>query len=165
MKRAIVSTIAHNKAILATVAIAAAAYVVVSLMARAQPISNSNLARTSVPIPTSSASPLAERRLVRSIDARGGARRTYALPLSELAGLPVTAVPGLSFDLWVTWDDSVAESPTVQRLLKGVVLVEIVPPVTPEAPAVAIISVRRGQTSSLLYGDNFGRLSVAMVPS
>ena len=91
--------------------------------------------------------------------------RHYAIAVADLGGLPADAPPGTTLDLWVTWDPPVTEKPTVQRLLKGVVLERIVPAITPNGPDAALLTVETDQLSSLIFGDRYGVLSVALLPS
>jgi hypothetical protein len=98
----------------------------------------------------------------RASDAPG--RRGYALAVPELKGLPGGAAPGTRLELWVAWDPPVTKEPRVQRLLKDVILDEIIPPVVPEAPATAILSVPAKSVPDLLYGDRYGALSATMLP-
>jgi hypothetical protein len=91
-------------------------------------------------------------------------RKTYAIPVPELAGLSSSAVPGTQLELWVAWDPPLTKSPKVQRLLRDVTLEKIVPPIVPEAPATAILSVPDRAVPDLLYGDKYGSLSVTMSP-
>ena len=89
-------------------------------------------------------------------------RKTYAIPVPELAGLSSSAVPGTRLELWVAWDPPLTKSPKIQRLLRDVMLEKIVPPIVPEAPATAILSVPDRAVPDLLYGDKYGSLSVTM---
>jgi hypothetical protein len=89
-------------------------------------------------------------------------RKTYAIPVPELAGLAATAAPGTRLELWVAWEPPITKSPKVQRLLKDVTLEKIVPPSVPEAPATAILSLPEAAVPDLLYGDRYGALSVTM---
>ena len=91
-------------------------------------------------------------------------RREYAVALSELNGLPVDAAPGARMDVWVTWHPPVTNKPTVQRLIQGVVLERIIPPLTPDGPDGVLLSVAKSRLSALIFGDRFGELSVAMLP-
>jgi hypothetical protein len=58
----------------------------------------------------------------------------------------------------------VTKEPRVQRLLIDVVLDEVIPPVVPEAPATAILSIPTKAVPDLLYGDRYGALSAIMLP-
>jgi hypothetical protein len=91
-------------------------------------------------------------------------RKTYAIPVPELAGLSSSAGPGTALELWVAWDPPLTKSPKIQRLLRDVMLEKIVPPAVPEAPATAILSVPDRAVPDLLYGDKYGSLSVTMSP-
>jgi hypothetical protein len=92
----------------------------------------------------------------------GGNTKSYAIPVPELAGLPSDAPPGTRLELWVAWDPPITKTPKIQRLLKDVTLEKIVPPVVPEAPATAILSLPDRAVPDLLYGDKYGSLSVTM---
>ena len=89
----------------------------------------------------------------------------YAIAAAELSGLSPDAAPGTLLDLWVAWDPPITDKPQVQPLLRGVRLNRIVPPVTPEGPEVALLSVRPSQVSDLIWGDRYGSLSVTMIAS
>lgn len=90
---------------------------------------------------------------------------TYAIAVAELAGLSPNATPGTTLQLWVTWDPPVTKRPRLQKLLDGVVLDEIAPPVTPDGPHVALLSVARSQLDELLWADRYGSLSAAVIPT
>jgi hypothetical protein len=92
-------------------------------------------------------------------------QRQYAIDLAELRGLPADAAPGTVLDIFVAWDPPVTPRPTVQRLIRDVILERIVPPVTPDGPDAALLSVDKRQLTSLMFGDRYGRLSVALVPA
>jgi hypothetical protein len=91
-------------------------------------------------------------------------RRAYALAVPEVKGLPADASPGTRLELWVAWDPPITKEPRVQRLIKEVVLDEIIPPVVPEAPATLILSVPTKAVPDLLYGDRYGALSATILP-
>ncbi len=84
----------------------------------------------------------------------------FAVSLAELDGLRPDAAPGTTLDVWVAWGPPVTKRPRVQSLLRGVRLAHIVPPVTPDGPAVALLSVRDRQVARLIYGTRWGSLSV-----
>jgi hypothetical protein len=86
-------------------------------------------------------------------------RRTYAIGLHELAGLPPDVAPGTVLDLWVAWEPPVTEEIQVQLLLKDVVVERLIPPVLPEGPTTVLLSVAPRDISDLLYGDRYGQLS------
>ena len=90
-------------------------------------------------------------------------RRSYAIALPALRGLPEDAPPGTKLELWVTWDPEVKPKAQIQRLLDDVVLVRIVPPLTPEAPAAAVVSVPAGSVGDLLWGDLYGRFAATVI--
>jgi hypothetical protein len=92
-------------------------------------------------------------------------RRSYAVGLHELRGLPPDAQPGLRLELWVAWEPPLVERPRVDLLLEDVILEEIVPPTTPDGPAAAVLSVRPRDFVDLLYADRWGNLAVAVVAS
>lgn len=91
--------------------------------------------------------------------------RTYAMPFTELAGLAPETAPGTMLELWVAWDPPVTEEPRVQRLLRNVLMQQILPAPTPELPSVVLIAVRPRDTADLIYGDRYGSLSVTMPKS
>ena len=86
-------------------------------------------------------------------------RRTYAIGLHELVGLSPDAVPGTEFELWVTWEPPVTRSARIQLLVKDARLERLVPPVVPEGPTTALLSLPTRDVPDLLYGDRFGHLS------
>ncbi|MDP9227335.1 MAG: hypothetical protein M3P18_26510 [Actinomycetota bacterium] len=91
-------------------------------------------------------------------------RRSYAIALSRLAGLPPDATSGTRLQLWVAWEPPITHKPRIQRLVTGVELDHIVPPVTPDGSAVALLEVPADQVPSLLYGDRYGSLSAVVTP-
>ncbi len=90
--------------------------------------------------------------------------RTYALSVSELRGLPPNAAPGTQLELWVAWDPPLTKEPRFQLLVRRVILEKIVPGVTAEAPATALLRITKSQVPDLLYGDRYGSLSVTVLP-
>lgn len=87
----------------------------------------------------------------------------YAIGLHELQGLAPDADPGARLALWAAWDPPLVEEPRVQMLIEEAVLVKTIPPTLPEGPYTAVISVRRRDVPQLLYGEQWGRLSVVML--
>jgi len=92
-------------------------------------------------------------------------RVTYAMKLNEVSGLSPSAPPGTMLDLWVTWDRPLTEVPKLQRLVRRVVLEQIAPPVTPNGPYVAMLSVSQSQADELVWADRYGSLGATMLPS
>lgn len=90
--------------------------------------------------------------------------RDYAIALGELQGLPPDAAPGTRLELWVTWDRPVTDAPKLQRVLAEAALVRVVPSVTPDGPAAAVIRVPTERMPKLLYADGYGLLSAAVLP-
>ncbi len=90
--------------------------------------------------------------------------RTYALTVSELRGLPPNASPGTELELWVAWDPPVTKEPRFQLLVRRVILEKIVPGVTAEAPATALLRIKKSDMPDVLYGDRYGSFSVAVLP-
>ena len=90
------------------------------------------------------------------------ARRSYAVGLHELQGLPPDAAPGTSFELWVTWEPPVTEEPRLARLIGDVLLERVIPGTVPEAPVTVLLSVPADRTSDLIYANTFGRLNVVL---
>jgi len=90
---------------------------------------------------------------------------TYAMDIKDVAGLAPNAQPGALLDLWVTWDRPVSEVPRLQRMLRGVVLEQVAPPVTPDGPYVAILSVPRRDVDKLLWADRYGAVSATTIPA
>jgi hypothetical protein len=93
-----------------------------------------------------------------------GPTRSYAIATSELGGLPPDPQPGARLDLWVTWSPPVVPEIRVQKLISGIVLEKVAPPVTPSGPAAAVFLVPVRDMSDLLWADRFGELSVSGIP-
>jgi hypothetical protein len=91
-------------------------------------------------------------------------RRNYAMAVPDLDGLPAEVTPGTKVELWVAWDPPITKEPRVQRLMGDVLIEEVIPPLIPEAPATAILSVPTKGVPDLLFGDRYGALSVTMLP-
>ena len=89
--------------------------------------------------------------------------RDYAIALPELRGLPPDAAAGTPLELWVTWDRPVTRAPKVQRLLSRAFVVRIIPPVTPDGVAAAVLRVPTGRMPDLLYADGYGALSATIL--
>lgn len=83
--------------------------------------------------------------------------------MSELSGLPPDAAPGTPLQLWVAWDPPITRGRKIQLLIPRATLERIVPGITPEAPATALLAVPPGTFSDLLFGDRYGALSVALL--
>jgi len=86
-------------------------------------------------------------------------RRTYALGLHELGGLPPNAAPGSALELWVTWKPPLTKAARVHLLLDDVVVERVIPPSVPEGSTTVLISVPARGIPDLIYGDRFGELS------
>ncbi len=93
-----------------------------------------------------------------------GDTRLYAVSVAELPGLPPDAPAGTRLEIWVAWDPPLTERPRIQKLLPEVTLDEIIPPVTPDGPAAAMLRVRTSRLGDLLYGDRYGSLSATVLP-
>ena len=91
-------------------------------------------------------------------------RRSYAISLFELPGLPPDAKPGTRLEIWATWKPPVTGGPKVQRLVPDALLERVSPPVALDGSPVAILSVPEEEVADLLFGDRFGALSAAIVP-
>lgn len=89
-------------------------------------------------------------------------RRTYAVAVPSLRGLPEGAAPGTRLDLWVAWEDRVKTKTRLQHLLDDVRLERIVPPATPDSAPAALLSVPEDSVPDLLYGDLFGSFAVTI---
>ena len=116
----------------------------------------------STPVPaTSTPSPVTGNAL----DAAGNSDsyREYALSLPELEGLPANAPVGTVLEVWAAWDPPITKSPRFQRLVTAT-LEEIVPGLSAESPATAILRVRTRDLDELLFADRYGSLSVALLP-
>lgn len=90
------------------------------------------------------------------------ARRSYAVGLQDLDGLPPDAAPGARLELWVTWEPPVTDEPRLQKLIGDVVLERTIPGAVPEAPVSVLLSVPAERVADLMYADTFGKLSVAL---
>lgn len=111
------------------------------------------------PAPRASSRPVQAAAAVADPDP---ARRTYAVALPSLRGLPADAPPGTRLELWVAWEREFHRRGGIQRLLDDVRLVRIVPPALPGSPAAALLSVPANAVGDLLYGDLFGRFAVTV---
>lgn len=89
-------------------------------------------------------------------------RRSYAVGLQDLDGLPPDAAPGARLELWVTWEPPVTDEPRLQKLIGDVVLERTIPGAVPEAPVSVLLSVPADRVADLMYADTFGKLSVAL---
>jgi hypothetical protein len=96
--------------------------------------------------------------------ARQASRRSYAIALPDLKGLPPDALPSTQMDVWVAWEPPVTRGPRIQRLIRSVVLERIAPPAIEGGPPVALLSVATSDISDLLWGDRYGALSVVLLP-
>jgi len=112
--------------------------------------------------PASSVSPQAVPAPVRPAAPSAGVR-TYAISVPSLRGFPPDASPGSEFELWVAWEPPLTERPKIQLLVKRIVLKELIPPVTPEGPTVAVFALAVEALPDVLYADRYGRMSVAEV--
>jgi hypothetical protein len=90
-------------------------------------------------------------------------RRSYAIALHELEGLPSDIALGARIELWVAWDPPISEEPAFQLLLKDVIVENIIQPVVPEGSIDVLLSVPLKGVSDLHYGDRYGNLHVAIV--
>ena len=113
--------------------------------------------------PPASASPVAPTALATPDPAVASSRRSYALALADLPGLSPTTPPGTRLQIWGGWEPPLVKEPAVRKLLDDVILEEIAPPVTPEGPYVAILSIEPKQLKLLVYGDRYLSLSAAIV--
>lgn len=111
--------------------------------------------------PSPASSPLAGSAARASVALDSG-RRSYAIGLQELRGLPPDAAPGTAFELWVTWEPPVTKEPRLHRLIGDVVLERVIPGAVPEAPITALVSVPADRTGDLIYADTFGGLNVVL---
>ncbi len=93
-----------------------------------------------------------------------GEVRTYAIKVVELQGLPPDVAPGAQLEMWVAWEPPITRRPRYQLLLERVTLERIVPALTPEGPATALLRVKNSDVPALLYGDRYGALSVTVLP-
>ncbi|MGI8774405.1 MAG: hypothetical protein ACR2KQ_05215 [Actinomycetota bacterium] len=89
--------------------------------------------------------------------------REYALGLHELRGLPETVAPGTTFELWATWEPPVVDEPYAGKLVPKVVVVKVIPPITPEGPTSVIVSIPLKYMRDFTYAHRWGTLSVALL--
>jgi hypothetical protein len=113
-----------------------------------------------LPSPAAATGPAAEAVSSPSPGSPGSlTRRTYALGLHELGGLPPNVAPGSALELWVTWEPPLTKAARVHLLLDDVVVERVIPPALPEGPTSVLISVPARGIPDLIYGDRFGELS------
>ncbi len=86
------------------------------------------------------------------------------MALPEIHGLSPNAASGTRLDVYVTWRPPVTRRPQVQLLLRRVTLETIVPPLTADGPATALLSVKNDEVGDLLYADRFGTLAATTLP-
>lgn len=115
--------------------------------------------RSIEPLPTASATPPA---ISPSDGSTGTDLVSYSIDVSDIAGLPPTAVPGSETELWVTWERPLTRSPKLQRVVRDAVLERIDAPVTPDGPTVATFLVSRTEIDDLLWADRYGALSATI---
>lgn len=101
---------------------------------------------------------------VQPFDASHPERVTYAIDVNDIAGLAPSIPSGTLVDIWVTWERPITKTPGLQRLVRGVLIEQIAPPVTPEGPYVAVLSVDERKVENLLWGDRYGALSATIMP-
>ncbi|MDQ4125020.1 MAG: hypothetical protein M3134_05405 [Actinomycetota bacterium] len=108
------------------------------------------------------ASPGAPDALLEGAAPATADRRSYAIGLQDLAGLPPDAAPGARLELWVTWEPPVTREPRLQKLIGDVVIERTIPGPVPEAPVTVLLSVPAARVGDLMYADGYGRLSVVV---
>ena len=108
------------------------------------------------------ASPAAPGTIVDGAASGTADRRSYAIGLQDLAGLPPDAAPGAQLELWVTWEPPVTREPRLQKLIGDVLLERTIPGTVPEAPVTVLLSVPADRVGDLIYADGYGRLSVVL---
>jgi hypothetical protein len=119
--------------------------------------------RTVAPAPSDPASAAAPSPGVTAETAPADAtRRSYAIGLQDLDGLPPDASSGTPLELWVTWEPPVTDEPRLQKLIGDVLLERTIPGAVPEAPVSILLSVPADRVGDLMYADTFGKLSVAL---
>jgi hypothetical protein len=91
--------------------------------------------------------------------------RSYALEITELDGLPPDASPGTALEIWVTWEPPITRRIRVQRLIQQARVERIIPNIVPEGPATVLLSIPRRDIADMFYGDRFGQLSAAILPT
>ena len=155
------------KTVAPTIALAVIVFFIVTAVVRgsADRVTPASIPEASVsPSPTPSSPPLDGALAPPSPASERASTRAYAIATSELAGLPPDPEPGAIFDLWVTWSPPVVEVVRIQKLIHGLTLEEMVPPVTPSGVEAAIFLVPVKSMSDLLWADRFGELSVTGLP-
>ena len=120
--------------------------------ARASRPAASDVVGAPLPSPSPSAPPL-----------HGAKLYSYAIATTELLGLAPDAGPGTRLDLWVATQPPVTPKEDVLPLLEDALLLEIVPPSTPEGPSAAILQVPLRHARKLMWADRFGSLNVLQV--
>ncbi len=156
MKQRLITTAAGLIALVAAVVwVAQASEPRVSVAADAEVVANPS------PVASSSAEPAAEEALPDPAVA-ADELVSYAIPVAELQGLPPDLAPGTAIDLWVMWQPPVTKNTKVHRLLRGILLEKIVPPLLRDAPHVAVLLVSPDQLSDLVWADRLGTLSAAV---
>lgn len=113
------------------------------------------------PTPT----PQAAQDVVSDATSGGDEWRSYALEITELDGLAPDAPPGALLEIWVTWEPPVTRRVRMQKLIREARLEKIIPNIVPEGPATALLSIRSRDIADIMYGDRFGELSAAILPS
>lgn len=115
------------------------------------------------PAPTSAAAtPAAVGEEAELVPGPAVDRSEYALGMHELSGFPRQTPPGARMELWVAWDPPLTKAPDVRRLIKDVIVADIIPPLTPDGPTAVIVSVPTARVPDLIYGDRYGDLSVVL---
>lgn len=132
-----------------------------------EPIASTEIAR-SLPVDPSpapsfaAATPAAAREETGTVSSRAVDRREYALGMHELSGFPRETAPGVRMELWVAWDPPLTKAPDVRRLIRDVIVADIIPPLSPDGPTAVIVSVPTDRVPDLIYGDRYGDLSVVL---
>lgn len=87
----------------------------------------------------------------------------YALAFQEIAGLPIDVVPGTRIELWVTWDPPITRRPKLHRLIREVVISDVVSGADPKSPSAVILALESSKMPDLLWADRYGSLSAVLL--
>jgi len=149
------------------IAVALLAFLVATVLGRGMPEPDAPVSDQTVTVNPSSQSPSSPPAAIIEPSAptvNGEPTRAYAIATSDLAGLPPDPQPGARLDIWVTWSPPVVSEVRIQKLIPGLVLEKVAPPVTPSGSAAAVFLVPVKNMSDLLWADRFGELSVTGIP-
>ena len=99
-----------------------------------------------------------------ALDPHAEGFRGYALPLAEVRGLSPETPMGSRVELWVAWEPPITKEARVQRLLRGAVVEQIVPPTVPEGPVTVELLIPVNDLPDFIFAQRYGSLSAAVIP-